>query len=403
MNRLLLLVLCLAAASMVPASPTTWPATQPADLRKLVLGNDPQEATDALRRAATTRPAGDAELRGLALELLDADAKAIQKAAAAPIDPKRLADLEAELADLRKQARDNIRTLNLETIEMARIYHRQLVALRAKIHPIYATFDRILEAMRRRPMLREMAGGNLPPDEPALRPLAEKALGMSLEAAADAARLGLMANDIPPRPLALYRFSRRVEAYNRSMAHLMNRAEAANTRLVNEYREMLGLLPLEVDERLLQSARRHSKEMIDLKYHGHDSPTPQLRTPEMRMRAAGYDGWGMGENYALHYDAPDKAFWGWFNSPGHHRTMATAAYTSIGVGKWDDAWTQNYGMGTRLMSATEEQRNAARPTGPMLALQPDELARPVQRKITTTTEIRIYDPFNPDPTQRRSK
>lgn len=396
-----ILALSIAPSLTVPAA--SAPAIRPADLRKVVLGADPQEATAALHDAATTRPATDPELRALAAQLLEADAKALEKAAAAPIAPKRLADLEAELADLRMQARENIRTLNLETVEMARIYHRQMVALRAKVHPIYAVHDRVLEAIQRRPILLEMAGHASPADDETHRRLAEKALGMSLKEAADAARLGLMANDVPPRPLALYRFSRRVEAYNRSMAHLMNRAEAANTRLVNEYREMLGLMPLEVDERLLQSARRHSKEMIDLKYHGHDSPTPHLRTPEKRMRAAGYDGWGMGENYALHYDVADKAFWGWFNSPGHHRTMTTAGYTSIGVGKWDDAWTQNYGMGARLMVATEAQRNAARPRGPMLELQPDELARPVQRKITTTTEIRIYDPFNPDPTQRRSK
>jgi uncharacterized protein YkwD len=93
---------------------------------------------------------------------------------------------------------------------------------------------------------------------------------------------------------------------------------------------MLGRPPLEFDDRLVRAARAHSREMLELRYFAHESPTPGLRTPGERARAAGFAG-SCGENIASHGD-PDAAFDGWVHSPGHHRNLVGARWRQLGVG-----------------------------------------------------------------------
>ena len=161
---------------------------------------------------------------------------------------------------------------------------------------------------------------------------------------------------------------RKIEAYNAGLKPLMDAAEYANVRAVNHYRELLGLLPLEVDARLLQAARRHSKEMADLGYFGHDSPKAENKTPSMRMKQAGYPGGGS-ENCADGYPGGEKAFWGWFNSPGHHKNMAAAGSTAFGVGRWGRKWTQNFGRAGRLLLLDDAARRQVAVKGDALGPQ----------------------------------
>lgn len=149
------------------------------------------------------------------------------------------------------------------------------------------------------------------------------------------------------RGMWLYKASRDIERYNVANKSEMSAEEFEVLVKVNEYREALGLLPLEWDSRLGDSARGHSRWMADTKEFSHDSGLPGLKTHGQRMEKAGYKWTSAGENIAYGTGELNTAaamFKGWFDSPGHHRTMV-GDYTHIGVGHVDVYWTQNFGTG----------------------------------------------------------
>jgi hypothetical protein len=90
--------------------------------------------------------------------------------------------------------------------------------------------------------------------------------------------------------------------------------------ITNEYRMIMGRQVLEIDERLVQSSRKHSEEMNRLGYFGHVSPTPGRETPDKRAAAEGYNG-GVGENCHYGRASAHGSFNGWYNSAPHHRNM----------------------------------------------------------------------------------
>jgi len=90
--------------------------------------------------------------------------------------------------------------------------------------------------------------------------------------------------------------------------------------ITNEYRMTMGRLPLEIDERLVQSTRKHSQEMNKLGYFSHTSPTKGLERPGQRAAKEGYPS-GVSENIYTGMGSAGAAFTGWYNSSGHHRNM----------------------------------------------------------------------------------
>jgi len=116
----------------------------------------------------------------------------------------------------------------------------------------------------------------------------------------------------------------------------------------------------------VQAARRHSKEMVDKGYFDHVSPTPSEAEFGMRTKNAGYKE-GSGENIAYGGHGGEGTFWMWFDSPGHHKNMAGEGYTAIGVGRWQNRFTQNFGGAARLMLKSEEERAKAKIEGTVLA------------------------------------
>jgi uncharacterized protein YkwD len=146
----------------------------------------------------------------------------------------------------------------------------------------------------------------------------------------------------------------------------MDPEEIKNLNLVNQYREAIGLLPYEADPRLVQAARRHSKEMVDLKYFSHESPTESEKDFGKRSLNAGYRG-GSGENIAFGGGGGEKTFWMWFDSPGHHVNMAGNS-NALGVGRWHDHFTQNFGAAPRVMLMSEEDRAKLKVEGTVLGM-----------------------------------
>jgi hypothetical protein len=131
--------------------------------------------------------------------------------------------------------------------------------------------------------------------------------------------------------------------YNRELESSASDEERANVEAVNEYRHMMGLWAVKIDERLVRAARKHSIEMKQEDYFAHDSPTPHLRSPGQRAQREGYGG-GVSENIARGASTGRQAFWQWFGSSGHHRNMLVAGHTDLGCGACDHHWwTQNFG------------------------------------------------------------
>jgi uncharacterized protein YkwD len=362
----------------------------------------------------TTRPLSAAELK----QLVIGDADVVAKASTAVGDLAKLRAAEEELETHRRSAWENLRRLTGgpkdETVKAGKQNHDRLSVLLTRLNATYGHQSRAVEALARRAArlesLRKLdrtAAAVADADTARLTKLAEAAVGFAPSFVAEYQTTDLLT---PPeeedrRGLWLYVVSRRIDAYNRVQVEpLMEHGEVAHARRLNAYREMLGLLPLELDARLVQSARRHSKEMIGLSYFSHASPTEGLRSPFHRMAAAGYDR-PANENIHMGRWDGEESFWKLFYSPGHHKAMVSERYSALGVGRWDMAWTENFGAGRRLMLASAEQRAAAKVNGQ--ALGPQRIDASKKRGPLDLSNIRVLDPLGPrrtagGPTTRRA-
>ncbi|MFH1228422.1 MAG: CAP domain-containing protein [Planctomycetota bacterium] len=107
--------------------------------------------------------------------------------------------------------------------------------------------------------------------------------------------------------------------------------------LTNEYRLMMGKQALKIDLRLNKAARKHSKNMKELKFFSHTSLVKGQETFEMRAGAEG--GSAKAENIATN-STGHGAFSGWYHSPGHHKNMLITAQGFIGIGQFEELWTE---------------------------------------------------------------
>lgn len=108
-------------------------------------------------------------------------------------------------------------------------------------------------------------------------------------------------------------------------------------RLSNIEREKHGAQSLEADPYLEKAATGHSKEMAELDFFSHTSPTAGRETPSQRIKLTGILPRATAENIASftgHSESSlaQKAVTGWMNSPGHRRNLLDPTYTHIGIG-----------------------------------------------------------------------
>jgi len=117
--------------------------------------------------------------------------------------------------------------------------------------------------------------------------------------------------------------------------------EAYTVYLVNQARLQNGLTTLVPDPTLGIVARRHSEEMRDKNYFGHDSPTPGLATCQDRFRAVfGYRPRLIGENVARRWGTlfclTEERIAGthsdFMNSQGHRHNILLDSIEWLGVG-----------------------------------------------------------------------
>ena len=121
----------------------------------------------------------------------------------------------------------------------------------------------------------------------------------------------------------------------------LTKFEQSMIQMVNAERAKLGLRKLVFDEKLAEAARAHSAEMRDRNYFEHQSPTPALREPLDRYRAAFdatplvvaeniYRAWG--SQHQLSDEDVKAGHSALMKSPGHRANIVYPDVTRIGIG-----------------------------------------------------------------------
>lgn len=109
----------------------------------------------------------------------------------------------------------------------------------------------------------------------------------------------------------------------------MNGQEAQMFGLVNQERAKAGLRSFQVDSKLVELARKKSKDMIDRNYFGHTSPT--YGSPFDMMRKAGVSYFYAGENLAANSTVAG-AHQALMASSGHRANILNPNFNYIGIG-----------------------------------------------------------------------
>lgn len=97
---------------------------------------------------------------------------------------------------------------------------------------------------------------------------------------------------------------------------------------VNAVRVSIGLKPLQVDMRLVETARLKAADMVENNYFGHYSLL--YGEPGQMAAVAGLPFW-LGENVSRGVSV-ESIFTGFMNSPPHRANLLRASYTKTGVG-----------------------------------------------------------------------
>lgn len=110
--------------------------------------------------------------------------------------------------------------------------------------------------------------------------------------------------------------------------------------LLNITREHHGLLPVEMNESLENTARMHSEDMKVQNFLSHESPT--YGDLKKRLQAQSIDYSDANENLATAYFDAIEAMHGWTNSPEHRKVLLNDKYSQVGSGVFVDYYTQIY-------------------------------------------------------------
>ncbi len=108
--------------------------------------------------------------------------------------------------------------------------------------------------------------------------------------------------------------------------------------LLNSRREVLGLPPFLLSEKLSLASLQHSEEMVKMKYFAHESPVEKNKGPGDRARNAEFEGnWG-GECIYAGGPTAQAAHTGWWYSDGHRLILYgggnTQGIARYGGGTW---------------------------------------------------------------------
>ncbi len=375
-----------APAATRPAVPTLQQRQEMVRLGHIARGNDWPAAKRALEALEDFGTVAEGIRRNAVRQWLLGDRQLVVRGLRLLPDRRRIDAMQEAIDERRAAARQIIQNLGREGVEQMAEHRQVLTDMTRAINESYMVMAAAIEAISRRPALLAWWAQLGPEQDRLFGSEAEAALAASVTETwdLDAEAIALVTDfnngrapeQEPLRGLWFYIACRSIEAHNQTLKPLMDEREWRNAELVNAYREALGILPVELDARLIQAARRHSREMHELRYFAHVSPTPENRTHTARMRNAGYPR-PYSENIARGRADGEATFRQWFNSPGHHRNMVNQRSTALGVGRWQTVWTQKFGVGQRVMTMNEAERQAVTVNGPIL--EPDTTPIPTRR------------------------
>lgn len=110
--------------------------------------------------------------------------------------------------------------------------------------------------------------------------------------------------------------------------------------LVNQERTKAGLSALTSDPALASMALDKAKDMYNIKYFDHNSPT--YGSPFDMMKAYGIRYTYAGENIAKGQRNPQEVMNVWMNSTGHRQNILSPNFTKIGVAYYNGEWVQEF-------------------------------------------------------------
>jgi uncharacterized protein YkwD len=111
-------------------------------------------------------------------------------------------------------------------------------------------------------------------------------------------------------------------------ANGMTRSETSLLRQINAVRAERGLPTLQLDNRLEDAARAHTREMLASDNFGHGAFGTRLQRFGITASIAGENlAWGAG-SYAL----PQKIVALWLASPEHRANLLRPSFTHVGIG-----------------------------------------------------------------------
>lgn len=126
---------------------------------------------------------------------------------------------------------------------------------------------------------------------------------------------------------------------------LVNQRRAEGAVCGGNYHAPAG--PLTFNARLQVAADKHSKDMHNRGFFGHENPSGH--DPFDRMRAAGYRYRTAGENVAAGQRSPEQVVQAWMDSPGHCVNIMNPKFVETGLGHvvaqggYGHYWTQKFG------------------------------------------------------------
>jgi uncharacterized protein YkwD len=118
------------------------------------------------------------------------------------------------------------------------------------------------------------------------------------------------------------------------MATTIAQANAATICLINNERQVRGLVNLTSNQALFDGANRHTRDMVArhfLSHTGSDGSTPLSR---LKPYYTGFSSWSVGEIIYSGIGSsgtPRKAVNWWMTSPNHKAQILTAGYRNIGA------------------------------------------------------------------------
>ncbi|KAI0239024.1 hypothetical protein L0F63_004915, partial [Massospora cicadina] len=110
---------------------------------------------------------------------------------------------------------------------------------------------------------------------------------------------------------------------------------------VNELRKNLKAGLLERNEKLMNSAKRHSDDqarMHHMSHHGSDGSEPSDR-----IQQEDYQYSYVAENVASGQKSVKEVMDSWINSTGHYKNLINPIFIHFGAAMNNNFWTQNFG------------------------------------------------------------